>query len=175
MTNAMKYNSETLIYDESELQVFCDDCRNRSNKIVLATGGFDLLHPGHLRFLEKARDSGDVLIVGINDDAYIRKAKGRNRPVQNQHDRAYLVAGLKCVSCVHIIAGNLIQIVRPDIFLMSTTSVQKPDDRKMHHRLVNKYGGKVVVVDPFSATHSSELIEKIRKSGYSSRGSRTDK
>ena len=161
----MKYNSEIRIYDESELQVYCDHCRNQSKKIVLATGGFDLLHPGHLRFLEMARDSGDVLVVGINDDAYIRKAKGRDRPLQNQYDRAYLVAGFRCVSCVHIIAGNLIQIVRPDIFFMSTTSVQKPDDRKLHHGLVEKYGGKVVVVDPFSAVHSSELIDKIRKPG----------
>ena len=157
----MKFNSDKHIFKEPELQTFCDECRDQSKKIVLATGGFDLLHPGHLRFLEKAREYGDVLIVGINDDFYISKTKGDNRPVQNQNDRAYLIAGFKCVSCVHIITKNLIQIVRPDIFVMSTTSIQKPAERKLHHELIRSYGGEVVVFDPFSTNHSSDLIDKI--------------
>lgn len=160
----MKFSSDRHIYDESKLQKFCGECRTQSKKIVLATGGFDLLHPGHLRFLEKSRECGDILVVGINDDNYIRKTKGDNRPVQNQYDRAYLIAGLKCVNCVHIIGKNLIKIVRPDIFVMSTTSMQKPAERKAHYELIRKYGGTVVVFDSFSTTHSSELIESIRNS-----------
>lgn len=159
----MSINSDKAIFEEAELQIFCDRCRDQSKKIVLATGGFDLLHPGHLRFLEKARELGDVLIVGINGDDNIRKTKGENRPLQNQRDRAYLVAGFSCVSAVHIITGNLFHIVRPDIFVMSTSSNQKPEDRKAHHELVNSYGGKVVVFDPFSTTHSSALIENMKR------------
>jgi D-beta-D-heptose 7-phosphate kinase/D-beta-D-heptose 1-phosphate adenosyltransferase len=157
----MNSSADTLVLDEAELQAFCDGCREHSRTMVLATGGFDLLHPGHLRFLEKVSELGDVLIVGINDDAYIRRAKGANRPLQNEQDRAFLVAGFRCVDVVHVITPKLIQIVRPDIFVMSTSSVQKPEKRKLHHDLIGKYGGKVVVYDAFSNVHSSELIAKL--------------
>jgi rfaE bifunctional protein nucleotidyltransferase chain/domain len=160
----MKFDTDGHIFDEAELERFCAECRQQSKKIVLATGGFDLLHPGHLRFLEKAREYGDVLIVGINDDDYIRRTKGANRPILNQDDRAYLVAGFRCVSCVYIIAKDMIKRVRPDIFMMSTTSIQKPDERGEHYELVERYGGKVVVLEPFSNTHSSDLIEVLADS-----------
>ena len=157
----MRFNSDEHVFEDAELQKFCDECRTQSKTIVLATGGYDLLHPGHLRFLEDARELGDVLIVGINDDASIRKTKGDNRPLQNQHDRAYLVAGFGGVSAVRVITKNLFHIVQPDIFVMSTSSIQKPEQRTIHHELVEKYGGKVVVFDPWSSTHSSVLIKNI--------------
>lgn len=150
------------VYDATELRDFCAKCREQSKRIVLATGGFGFLHSAHLRFLEKSREYGDVLVVGLNDDNYIRKTKGDHRPVLNQHDRAYLVAGFRCVSCVHIIGRDLIKIVRPDVFIMSTSSIQKPAERTEHYQLVEKYGGKVVVMDPLSANHSSDLIEKMK-------------
>ena len=160
----MKSDLAGQVYDATELRDFCAKCREQSKKIVLATGAFDFLHPAHLRFLEKSREYGDVLVVGINGDDYIRKTKGDNRPVLNQHDRAYLVAGFRCVTCVHIIARDLIKIVRPDIFMMSTSSIQKPAERTEHYQLVEKYGGKVVVMEPFSDTHSSDLIGKMKDS-----------
>ena len=160
----MNLDSNRYICSGETLAAYCQDCRAQSKQIVLATGAFDLLHAGHLRFLEKARGYGDVLIVGINGDEYVRRTKGPGRPILGQQERAYLVAGLRCVSRVHIIEKNLIRTVQPDIFLMSTSSVQKPLDRKEHYELVEKYGGKVVVMDPFSETHSSDLIDKLRRS-----------
>ena len=77
------------------------NAKKNSKKVVLVTGVFDILHKGHLKFLENARECGDVLIVGINDDEYVRKSKGNSRPIQDEYDRAYLIAGFECVSLVH--------------------------------------------------------------------------
>ena len=157
--------SEDFILDEVELKKLRDEYRRNSKKVVLATGVYDILHPGHLKFLEKSRECGDVLIVGINDDAFARK-KGTNRPIQNEQDRAQLIAGFRCVNFVHIFdnsdnAKNLIRLVQPDIYIMSSTSEEKPKDRTEHLELIRDLGGKVVVFDACSGTHSSKIIEKI--------------
>ncbi len=154
-----------LIFKELELKIFCDKCRENSKSIVLATGVFDILHPGHLKFLEKSREYGDVLIVGINDDIFARE-KGMNRPIQNENDRAYLISGFKCVNYVHIFdRGNrgmdLIQLVQPDIFIMSKTSQNKPEDRTELFELMRELGGKVIVFDAFSTSHSTDIIDNI--------------
>ncbi len=157
--------SEDLIIDEAELKKLRDEYRKNSKKVVLATGVYDILHPGHLKFLEKARECGDVLIVGINNDAFARK-KGNNRPIQNEQERAQLIAGFKCVSFVHIFDNsdhgkNLIRLIQPDIYIMSTTSEEKPEARAEHFELIRDLGGKVVSFGACSTTHSSQIIEKI--------------
>ena len=156
---------DKLILNASELVKFRDGYRKNAKKVVLATGVFDILHPAHLKFLEKSREYGDVLIVGINDDDFARK-KGANRPVQNEYDRAYLIAGFSCVSCVHIFdngddARDILRLIKPDVYIMSTTSSQRPEDRSQHE-LIREIGGKVIVFDAFSTTHSTTIIEKIK-------------
>jgi len=160
----MNSDSARRICGAEALEAYCRACREQSRSIVLATGAFDLLHAGHLRFLEKASEYGDVLVVAINDDAYVRRTKGAGRPMLDEQERAYLVAGLRCVNRVHIIRKDLIRIVQPDVFLMSTSSMQKPVDRTEHFALVERYGGRVVVMEPFSETHSSDLIERLGRS-----------
>ena len=160
------FNAEDFIYDEAEIKKFRDECRKYSKKVVLATGVYDILHPGHLKFLEKSRACGNVLIVGINDDAFARK-KGKNRPVQNEYDRAYLISGFECVSCVHIFDNsdhgkNLIRLVEPDVYIMSRTSEEKPEERTEHFALIKELGGEVVVLDACSTTHSTQMIEQLR-------------
>lgn len=157
--------TEDLIFNESQLIKFRKDCQKRSKKVVFVTGVFDILHVGHLRFLEKSKKYGDVLIVGINDDAFAR-TKEKNRPIQNEYDRANLIAGLKCVSCVHIYdiikedTLDLLRIVKPDVFIMSTTSTRKPEERIHQSELVRKMGGQVVVFDACSNIHSTSIINK---------------
>lgn len=158
-------NKNGMMLKESKLKIFCDECKENSKKIVLATGVFDILHPGHLKFLEKSREYGDVLIVGINDDNFAR-GKGVNRPIQNENDRAYLMSGFKCVNYVHIFdRGNrgmdLIRLVQPDVFIMSTTSQDKPKDRTELFELMSELGGRVVVFDAFHPSHSTDIIDKI--------------
>lgn len=164
----LNFNAEELILEESELKKFCDECRENSKKIVLASGVYDILHPGHLKFLEKSREYGDVLIVAINDDNFARK-KGPNRPIQNEHDRAYLIAGFECVNRVYIFdRGNgcnidmdLLRLVQPNVYIMSRTSENKPENRTEHFAFLRELGGKVVIFDTCSTTHSSTIIEKI--------------
>jgi D-glycero-beta-D-manno-heptose 1-phosphate adenylyltransferase len=158
--------AEDLVFDESQLNEFLKECRKKSKKIVFASGVYDILHIGHLRFLEKARDCGDVLIVGINDDIFAKK-KGENRPIQNEYNRASLVAGFECVSCVHIFdngddAMDILRLVRPDIYVMSTTSTKKPKERSHHFELMKKMGGTVVVFDACSTSHSTSIIEHLK-------------
>jgi len=158
-------NADGLNSKELKLKLFCDQCRENSKSIVLATGVFDILHPGHLKFLEKSREYGDVLIVGINADIFAR-GKGVNRPIQNENERAYLISGFKCVNYVHIFDDggrtmNLMRLVKPDIFIMSKTSQRKPEDRTEEFEVMKELGGKVIVFDAFSISHSTTIIENI--------------
>ena len=155
--------AEDLIFNESELKKFRDECRKSSKKVVLAQGVFDILHPGHLKFLEKSRECGDILIVGINDDIFARK-KGDGRPIQNEHERAHLLAGFKSVSCVHIFSDNvdLIRLVQPDFFIMSTAASETVEARAELQQLVRKLGGQIIIFDAFCTTNSTKIIEKIK-------------
>lgn len=162
----MKTLFEDLIFNELELSLFREDCRGKSKKVVFASGVYDILHVGHLRFLEKAKACGDVLIVGINDDAFA-KTKGKNRPIQNEKNRASLVAGFECVNGVHIFdngddAKDIIRLVQPDVYIMSTTSTEKPENRLQHYELVKKLGGRVIVFDACSTSHSTSIIEHLK-------------
>ena len=161
----MLLKTDKLIIDESELKSFCDECKINSKKIVVATGVFDILHPGHLKFLESAREQGDILIVGMNNDENVRKSKGKNRPIQNEYDRAYLVAGFECVSRVHIfsVGTDFFRLVQPDVLIMSASGGIAVENRKEHFSMIEENGGEVVVFDAFSMLHSSEIIEKIKR------------
>lgn len=79
---------------------FCARLRREGRRIVFTNGCFDILHAGHARYLRQAAALGDVLVVGLNSDASVRRLKGEGRPVQAERDRAYLLASLGCVSCV---------------------------------------------------------------------------
>ena len=162
----MSLKAKDLILNDSEIKKFRKKCKEDLKKVVLAQGVFDILHPGHLRFLEKSRECGDELIVGINYDTYA-KTKGENRPIQGEHDRAYLIAGFRCVSRVCIFSDDmdLIKLIEPDIFIMSTTASNSIEERAHLQRAVKELGGKIVIFDAFSKTHSTYIIDSIANSG----------
>jgi len=95
--------------------------RGKGKRIVFTNGCFDILHAGHARYLRKAAALGDVLVVGVNGDASVRRLKGEGRPVQAEADRAYLLASLSCVSCVVIFREDtpaaLIERVIPHVLV----------------------------------------------------------
>lgn len=155
--------TDKLILNASELVKFRDECRTNSKTVVLVTGAFDILHKGHLVFLEKARELGDILIVGINNDEYVRNNKDSSRPIQKEYDRAYLIAGFECVSRAYIYSfGNdFFQLLQPDILIMSSVGGRKIEDRAEHFDIIKGNGGKVVIFDECAAVHSSDIIEKI--------------
>ena len=92
-----------------------------SQKVVFTNGCFDLLHIGHVRYLQEARAQGDVLVVGLNADASVRRLKGESRPIQCEEDRGEILSALSCVDFVTIFAEDtpytLIQAVQPDVLV----------------------------------------------------------
>ena len=131
-------------------------------KVVFTNGVFDLLHRGHLDLLTAARAQGDALIVGINTDSSVKRIKGPSRPVREESDRAYLVAGLECVDLVVLFEEDTpletVKALRPDVIV-------KGGDYKLDSivgaREVESWGGEVVVV-PITEGHSTtSLIERL--------------
>src|SRR5947209_4803644 len=104
-----------------ELETELEHAREEGKRVVLTNGCFDLLHPGHLSYLRRARDMGDVLVVGVNDDDTVRKLKGPERPLLPEADRAEMLAALEPVDLVVIFrelrADELIREVRPDFYV----------------------------------------------------------
>lgn len=146
------------IVELKTLVVAIDHARYRGARVVLANGAFDLLHIGHLRYLEAARSLGDVLVVAINGDASVRATKGPSRPIITEHERSELVAGLAAVDWVVLFneatVMEVIEVLRPDIHAKGTdyTEASVPEGD-----FVRSYGGKVAIVgDP--KDHSTTAI-----------------
>jgi len=116
-----KSSSDVHIKTTKEIQALCDDLKTRGKKIVFTNGCFDLLHSGHVRYLESSKNFGDVLILGLNSDKSVASLKGKNRPINTQADRAYILASLEVVDYVVIFDEDtpyeLIKSIKPHILV----------------------------------------------------------
>lgn len=145
---------------------FVERLRAAGKRIVFTNGVFDLLHPGHVRYLRQARALGDVLIVGVNADESVRRNKGPERPLTPQHERAEILAALECVDAVVIFAedtpGAIITAVQPDVLVKGA---DWPADQIVGRDTVEARGGRVVrmAVEPGYSTTS--IVERIRRAG----------
>ncbi len=139
-------------------------CRFKSKKIVFTNGCFDILHLGHVDYLRKARDLGDVLIVGLNTDASVSRIKGPLRPVQDEKSRAELMASLAFVDAVVLFDEptpyHLIKQVQPDILVKGKD--YKAED-VVGYDVVTVKGGEVVTIDLVEGYSTSNVIERIMK------------
>jgi D-beta-D-heptose 7-phosphate kinase/D-beta-D-heptose 1-phosphate adenosyltransferase len=136
----------------------------RPPRVVFTNGCFDILHVGHTRYLREARALGDLLVVGVNADASVRGLKGPERPIQNEQDRAEILASLGCVDYVSIFteptAENLIEQIVPDILVKGGDWAV---DKILGSKFVLAHGGEVKSL-PFHPGHSTtSLIERIDK------------
>lgn len=146
----------------SKVSTLASSLRAKNKRIVFTNGCFDIIHAGHIKYLEKARALGDVLIVGINSDSSIKKIKGPKRPVVRQRDRATIVAALRPVDYVSIFNDatpiRLIKAIRPDVLV-------KGADWRLNNIVggdfVKSYGGKVRAVPLIKGRSTSNLIRKI--------------
>lgn len=137
--------------------------RSRGLRIVFTNGCFDLLHPGHIDYLAEARALGDRLVIGLNDDASIRRLKGAFRPINPLHDRACMLAALRSVDMVVAFSDDtplqLIKALKPDVLVKGGD--YEPENI-VGAREVRQYGGTVIIV-PFKVGHSTtSLIQRIR-------------
>jgi D-glycero-beta-D-manno-heptose 1-phosphate adenylyltransferase len=133
----------------------------RSRKIVFTNGCFDLLHVGHIRYLQEAKAQGDLLVVGVNADASVKRLKGPTRPIQNEDDRAEILAALAAVDYVIIFPedtpAELIQSVRPNILVKGGD--WKPE-QIVGSQFVMSYGGQVKSLQFVQDRSTTKIIEK---------------
>ena len=145
-----------------EMQSIAGDLRASDRKIVFANGCFDLIHVGHVRYLEGARAQGDVLVVGINSDASVTALKGNGRPVLPEAERAEIVASMACVDYVVIFdaptADEVLLELRPDVHAKGTdyTRATVPE-----RTTVLSYGGMVAIVGDAKAHATRDLIRTV--------------
>lgn len=154
------------ILSPDRLAVISDSFREQGRKLVLTNGCFDLLHVGHVRYLQAARALGHALVVAINGDESVRALKGEDRPLIPEDQRAEIVAALECVDYVVIFpemrATRLLEKVRPSIYVKGgdyTPDTLDADERTT----LEKIGAEIRIV-PFEPGHStSGLIERMNK------------
>ena len=151
------------ILDKEGLEKWLEDCRKNGKKIVFSNGCFDILHRGHVEYLSKAAAYGDVMIIGLNTDASVRRLKGPSRPVNDEKARAFVLAGLECVTAVVLFDEDtpykLIKTVQPDVLVKG--SDYKPEDI-VGYDIVTAKGGKVVTVDLVEGFSTTGIINKIK-------------
>jgi D-beta-D-heptose 7-phosphate kinase/D-beta-D-heptose 1-phosphate adenosyltransferase len=151
------------ILSESEVVSFCESYRSRNFRIVFTNGCFDILHLGHLRYLEEAKAMGDVLVVAVNSDLSVKQIKGSLRPILPETARAELIAGLHCVDAVTIFNTPdplpLIMRIKPDVLVKGgdwhINAIVGKD-------FVESYGGKVATVPVINGFSTTDIINKIR-------------
>jgi rfaE bifunctional protein nucleotidyltransferase chain/domain len=140
--------------------------RFKDQKIVFTNGCFDILHQGHIDYLSKAADCGNVLIVGVNSDASVKKlGKGLSRPIQDEQSRALLIASLQVVTAVVIFDEDtpydLIKLIQPDVLVKG--SDYKVEDIAGHDIVLQK-GGEVKLIDFLPGYSTSAIEKKIKQS-----------
>jgi rfaE bifunctional protein nucleotidyltransferase chain/domain len=137
--------------------------RARGRSIALANGCFDVLHVGHVRYLEGARAEADVLVVGVNGDASVRRLKGEGRPVLPADDRALLVGALRAVDHVVVFeeddVSRLLLALRPDVHCKGTDYTA---DTVPEREVVRSYGGRVAIVGDPKRHDTRALLARIR-------------
>lgn len=138
--------------------------KRNGRQVVFTNGCFDLLHPGHIETLEKARSLGDALIVGVNSDRSVREMKGAGRPIMPERERAELLAALECVDAVVIFdeptPREIVAALLPDVLVKGGDWAS---DRIIGREEVEAAGGRVVSVPVVAGFSTSAMIEKIRK------------
>lgn len=138
--------------------------KEQGNKIVFTNGCFDLIHLGHVDYLEKARSLGDRLIVGLNTDDSVRRLKGQSRPVQNQDSRARVMASFQFVDAVVMFGEDtpfdLIREVDPDILVKGNDYLA---ENIVGSDIVEKNGGSVVTIELVEGISTSGIIKKIKE------------
>lgn len=135
-------------------------------KLVVTNGCFDLLHLGHVSYLENARSLGDGLLIGVNADTAVQQLKGPDRPVNPEGDRAAVLAALECVSGVCVFAEptatRFLSMARPDVYVKGGDYTLESLNQE-ERRLVEGAGGKVVIVPVVPNRSTTALLKKIAR------------
>jgi D-beta-D-heptose 7-phosphate kinase/D-beta-D-heptose 1-phosphate adenosyltransferase len=152
------------IKKRDDLRRIIQDLKAKGKRIIFTNGCFDLLHIGHVRYLEEAKSLGDILVVGVNSDASVRGLKGPNRPILPEEERAEILSGLGCVDYVTIFDEptpfNLISLLLPHVLVKGGDWTK---EETVGWETVERTGGEVVILSFVEGASTSHLIETILK------------
>jgi D-beta-D-heptose 7-phosphate kinase/D-beta-D-heptose 1-phosphate adenosyltransferase len=155
-----KSSSDEHIKTWDEISFIVNELKNKDKKIVFTNGCFDILHVGHVKYLEKAKEFGDVLILGLNSDDSVKKLKGNTRPINTQDDRSYILASLEVVDYVVIFDNDtpldLINLIKPDVLV-------KGGDYKDMAVVGQNIAKELKIVKLIEGRGTSNTIERIKK------------
>jgi len=152
------------ILDIDRLKPLLATLRGQGSRIAFTNGCFDILHSGHVAYLEKARRSADCLVVGLNTDASVRKIKGPGRPINSETERARVLSALDCVDFVVLFAEetplSLIRTIMPDVLVKGA---DWPEERIIGANEVKSAGGRILRIDFEHAVSTSQVIERVQR------------
>lgn len=159
----MKIDRPGGVISQAGVAPFVAARRSEGRRIGFTNGVFDLLHSGHIRYLQQARSLADILIVGLNADESVRRNKGPARPINRQEERAEVVAALACVDAVVIFEEDtpdaIIRLVQPDVLVKGA---DWPADQIVGRDTVEARGGRVVRIPVEAGYSTSSIVERIR-------------
>jgi D-beta-D-heptose 7-phosphate kinase / D-beta-D-heptose 1-phosphate adenosyltransferase len=149
---------------KEDLQRIIEDLKAKGKRIVFTNGCFDLLHLGHIRYLEKAKFLGDILVVGVNSDRSVQSLKGPERPILPEEERAEILSGLECVDYITLFDEptplELISSLQPHILVKGGDWAK---ETTVGREVVERSGGEVVILPFVEGSSTSNLIETILK------------
>lgn len=132
--------------------------KHNDKKIVFTNGCFDILHRGHVEYLQKAKELGDLLVIGLNGDSSVKRLKGESRPINNEKDRAIILSALECVDYIIIFYEDtpfeLIKKLRPDILV-------KGGDYKIENVIGREYAKETILIDFVEGYSTTKIIKNI--------------
>ena len=147
----------------AEAATFAEEARRAGRRVVFTNGVFDILHPGHLRYLQQARALGDLLILGLNSDASVRRNKGPERPINPEAERAEILEALACVDAVVVFdeetPAEIIKAIQPDVLVKGADWAH---DAIVGRDTVEARGGRVVRMAIEQGYSTTEIVRRIR-------------
>jgi len=150
------------IKEREELRRIVEDLKAKRKRIVFTNGCFDLLHIGHIRYLERAKALGDILVVGVNSDHSVQNLKGPQRPILTEEERAEILSGLWCVDYISIFNEptplELISSLQPHVLVKGGDWTK---ETTVGREVMEKSGGEIVIIPFVEGSSTSNLIETI--------------
>jgi len=150
------------IKTREEIKTIRKKLKTKGKRVVFTNGVFDIIHSGHVDYLNKAKASGDILIVGVNSDASVKRIKGKKRPILNEKERAFIVSNLKAVDYVTLFEedtpGELINELIPDVLIKGADWAL---DKIVGRDAVEVNGGEVKTIEFVNVQSTSNIIKSI--------------
>lgn len=151
-----------MVLPREEVAVITSKLQKINKKIVFTNGVFDILHRGHIEYLNSARSLGDVLVVGVNADVSVQRIKGKKRPIVPEEDRAFVLSNLNSVDYVCLFSEDTpyetIRLIKPDVLVKGA---DWQIENIVGRDIVEQKGGRVVTIDYVSGKSTTNIIQRI--------------